>query len=162
MVNHWSIHTKYFKSDMQETTKKLAIIGLYPTMFCWCRQFWRMERPKSPHFRAEPCHSKVSKWSVLMYAAQLLPDSSLNEVKLMSICTLTSPQPLTRSRKSSAVRSSRAFLGSTSRSPFLIACQRAHTQTLELPHALYKTSHALTQLYQVTLFPGIHAWTVTP
>lgn len=50
-----------------------------------------------------------------------IPDSSLKEVKLMSIWTLTSPQPLTSSRKSSAVRSSRAFLGRTSSKPFLIA-----------------------------------------
>lgn len=49
------------------------------------------------------------------------PDSSLKEVKLMSIWTLTSPQPLTSSLKSSAVKSSRAFLGSTSSKPFLIA-----------------------------------------
>lgn len=53
-----------------------------------------------------------------------IPDSSLKEVKLMSIWTLTSPQPLTSSLKSSAVRSSRAFLGSTSSKPFLIAYQR--------------------------------------
>lgn len=39
----------------------------------------------------------------------------------MSIWTLTSPQPLTSSLKSSAVKSSRAFLGSTSSKPFLIA-----------------------------------------
>lgn len=39
----------------------------------------------------------------------------------MSIWTLTSPQPLTSSLKSSAVKSSRAFLGRTSSKPFLIA-----------------------------------------
>lgn len=49
------------------------------------------------------------------------PDSSLKEVKLISIWTLTSPQPLTSSLKSSAVKSSRAFLGRTSSKPFLIA-----------------------------------------
>ncbi len=53
-----------------------------------------------------------------------IPDSSLKEVKLMSIWTLTSPHPLTSSLKSSAVRSSRAFLGSTSSKPFLIAYER--------------------------------------
>lgn len=55
-----------------------------------------------------------------------VPDSSLKEVKLMSIWTLTSPQPLTSSLKSSAVKSSRAFLGSTSSKPFLIAYETRH------------------------------------
>lgn len=50
----------------------------------------------------------------------------------MSICTLTSPQPLTSSLKSSAVRSSRAFFGSTSRRPFLMACKT--TLSLTPPH----------------------------
>lgn len=53
-----------------------------------------------------------------------IPDSSLKEVKLISIWTLTSPQPLTSSLKSSAVKSSKAFLGSTSSKPFLIAYER--------------------------------------
>lgn len=53
-----------------------------------------------------------------------VPDSSLKEVKLMSIWTLTSPHPLTSSLKSSAVRSSRAFFGRTSSKPFLIAYGR--------------------------------------
>lgn len=63
------------------------------------------------------------------WRASSIPDSSLKEVKLMSIWTLTSPQPLTSSLKSSAVRSSRAFFGSTSSKPFLIAYTHTHTHT---------------------------------
>lgn len=58
-----------------------------------------------------------------------IPDSSLKEVKLISICTLTSPQPFTKSLKSSAVKSSNEFFGSTSSRPFLIA-QRISKITL--------------------------------
>lgn len=55
-----------------------------------------------------------------------IPDSSLKEVKLISICTFTSPQPFTKSLKSSAVKSSNEFFGSTSRRPFLIALSKNH------------------------------------
>lgn len=55
------------------------------------------------------------------WRSYFIPDSSLKEVKLISICTFTSPQPFTKSLKSSAVKSSSEFFGSTSRRPFLIA-----------------------------------------
>lgn len=58
---------------------------------------------------------------ILRLTKDFIPDSSLKEVKLISICTFTSPQPFTRSLKSSAVKSSNEFFGSTSSKPFLIA-----------------------------------------
>lgn len=97
-----------------------------------------------------------------------IPDSSLKEVKLMSIWTLTSPHPLTSSLKSSAVRSSRAFLGSTSSKPFLIAYERhRHTSSLMWIHILLtdKTfvcvpknlTHFWDKAWRNTNYLGIHS-----
>lgn len=66
-------------------------------------------------------HSANAPAQLFTKTCHCLPDSSLKEVKLINICTLTSPQPFTKSRKSSAVKSSKEFFGSTSNRPFLMA-----------------------------------------
>lgn len=88
------------------------------------------------HSKLYLLYNSVSEW-----LSCFIPDSSLKEVKLISICTFTSPQPFTRSLKSSAVKSSNEFFGSTSSRPFLIALSESHK--------IHVTAISLTEKFHV-------------